>query len=144
MFTNSIETSLLVGKRVFIVEDDVLNLAVATKILSKSGAFIYHNYNSIGIVAHVVENLPIDIVLLDISLRRGVSGYDVIRHFKDNPHTKAIPVVAVTSTDPETGIPRAKSLGFDGFISKPINVRSFARDLLSIMQGDQRWIISHL
>ena len=105
----------LTGRRIFLVEDDVVNLTVVTRVLERSDARIFENYSSIGIVPHVIQNLPIDLILLDIMLRRGISGYDVIDQLKDHPATARIPVVAVSSLDPETEIPRAKAKGFDGF-----------------------------
>lgn len=132
----------LAGKRVFIVEDDVLNLYVLSKPLLTCGAFVFSNYNSIGIEVHVMEHLPIDIILLDIMLRRGINGYDIFKKFNQNPKLARIPVVAVTSLDPETEIPKAEALGFSGYISKPINARSFAQDIADIMHGEKKWVVS--
>jgi CheY-like chemotaxis protein len=128
--------------RVFVIEDDILNLAVINRVLSASNAWIYQNYNSIGIVVHVIENLPIDIIILDIMLRRGISGFDVIKELKSNPKTASIPVVAVSSLDPEIAIPQAKEAGFSGFISKPINAQTFAIHLGSIIKGEEIWVTS--
>lgn len=133
----------LENKRIFIVEDDVLNLAVINRVLTHERAWIFQNYNSIGIVVHVIQNLPIDLIILDIMLRRGINGFDVVKEFKSHPQTSHIPIVAVSSLDPEIAIPQAKESGFDGFISKPINARTFARDIAAIMYGEQRWVKSH-
>lgn len=132
----------LENKRIFLIEDDVVNLGVITKTLARSGAYVCANYSSIGIVVHVIENLPIDVILLDIKLRRGISGYDVLDQLRANPETAHIPVVAVTSLDPEIEIPRAKEKGFNGYFAKPINVFSFSRDLLDVMRGRDRWVFS--
>lgn len=132
----------LANKRIFIVEDDVLNLSVLSKPLSVHGAMIYYNYSSIGIPIHIEQSLPIDIILLDIMLKRGVSGYDTFKEIKQNPKTAHIPVVAVTSLDPETEIPKAKALGFNGFISKPIRVHDFAQHIASVISGQKKWINS--
>ncbi len=134
--------NFLESKRIFVVEDDVLNLAIINQLLSKSRAIVYQNYNSIGIAVHVAQNLPIDLVLMDLMLRGGVSGFDVIRKLRENPATKDIPVVAVSSMDPEDAILRAKAAGFNGFISKPINAATFASDLIAVINGRERWVIS--
>jgi len=132
----------LENKRIFVVEDDVMNLAIIGRVLTYQNASVLQNYNSIGIVRHVVENLPIDLILLDIMLRRGISGYDIVKEFKSNPQTARIPVVAVSSLDPETAIPMAKEAGFDGFISKPIDSMTFASELAAIINGEPRWVTS--
>ncbi len=132
----------LENKRIFIVEDDVMNLAIIGRVLTYQKASVFQNYNSIGIVVHVVQNLPIDLILLDIMLRRGINGYDIVKEFKSNPQTARIPVVAVSSLDPETAIPMAKEAGFDGFISKPIDSMTFANELAAIINGEHRWVTS--
>lgn len=133
---------ILEDKRVFVVEDDVLNLAVISRILTNHKAWVFQNYNSIGIVIHVIQHLPIDLIILDIMLRRGINGFDVVKEFKNNPQTSHIPIVAMSSLDPDIAIPQAKEAGFDGFISKPINSRTLTNDLISIMNGEKRWITS--
>lgn len=136
---NNLKARVLEGKRIFLVEDDVLNLAVINRILENSGAWVFQNYNSIGIVIHIIQNLPIDLILLDLMLRRGINGNDVVRELKQNPQTTHIPVVAVSSLDPELAIPEAKVSGFDGFISKPIDSATFCMDLASVLDGAQIW-----
>ena len=133
------KTQVLEGKRVFLVEDDVLNLAVINRILAHSGAWVFQNYNSIGIVIHIIQNLPIDIILLDLMLRQGINGNNVVRELKKHPQTSHIPVVAVSSMDPELAIPEARVSGFDGFISKPIDSATFSMDIASILNGAQIW-----
>ena len=136
------KVNTLESKRIFLIEDDVVNLAVITRTLIRSGASVYENYSSIGIAKHVEQTLPVDLILLDIMLRRGVNGYDVIEQLKANPATARIPVVAITSLDPETEIPKAKAKGFDGYISKPINSYTFAQDIADIIAGQKKWIVS--
>ena len=132
----------LLGKRVFIVEDDVVNIHVISRPLSLYGAMVFFNYNSIGIPAHIEQHLPIDVILLDIMLKRGISGYDMFKELQQNPKTAQIPVVAVSSLDPENEIPKAKSMGFAGFISKPISMNRFAHDVAEIIDGKKMWISS--
>lgn len=132
----------LENKRIFLIEDDVLNLAIINRVLINSKATVFQNYNSIGIVTHIIQHLPIDLILLDIMLRRGVSGMEVILELKENIHTANIPVVAVSALDPEIAIPQAQRAGFSGFISKPISSISFSQDIAAIIHGEQRWVAS--
>lgn len=136
---NSID---LTGKRIFLVEDDILNLAVVTRVLANSQALVMQNYNSIGVVTHIIQNLPIDLILMDVMLRRGINGFEVTRELKLNPQTTRIPIVAVSSLDPEIAIPQAKDAGCSGFISKPINSQTFAAELAAILRGEERWVTS--
>lgn len=134
--------NLLMGKRVFIVEDDVINVYVLTKPLSACGAMVYSNWDSIGIETHIAQHLPVDIIILDIMLRRGINGYDTFARLQENPKLKNIPVVAVTSLNPETEIPKAKALGFAGYIGEPIDAHYFAQDIADIVKSAKKWIVS--
>src|SRR5438552_12197461 len=61
-----------------------------------------------------------DIVLLDVMMP-GLSGYDVCRRIRADPTTALLPVVMVTSLDPQTERVKGIEAGADDFISKPIN-----------------------
>lgn len=130
------------GKRIFIVEDNVTNLAVFATTLRQQGASVIQDAWNVGTVSILEQQLPIDLILLDINLRRGISGYDVFDEIKANPKLAEIPVVAVTSLDPETEIPKAQAKGFSGFISKPISGLNFPHQIASVIAGEPVWIIS--
>jgi CheY-like chemotaxis protein len=130
----------LEGKRIFIVEDDVMNLGVFNTCLSRNGAITMQDVFGYGIVEHILESLPIDLILLDIMLRRGINGYDVYDEIRKNPALMRIPIIAVTSLDPEIEIPKAQAKGFDGFISKPINIREFPQNLAKVLTGGAVWV----
>jgi len=133
---------LLEGKRIFLVEDDILNVGVFSTILSKHGAHVYQDVLGYGIVQHIAECLPIDLIVLDILLRRGQNGYDIFSIIKEHPSLKGIPTVVVTSLDPEANIPKAKQLGVNGFISKPINSLDFPNHIHRILNGENLWVVS--
>ncbi len=132
----------LKGKRIFIVEDNVVNLAVFATTLRKQGAIIIQDSRNLGTVNFLSEHLPIDLILMDLMLRRGISGYDVFDDIQTHPELKDIPVVAISALDPETQIPIAQEKGFAGFISKPISIVKFSDQLLTCMSGEKIWITS--
>ncbi len=59
-----------------------------------------------------------DLILMDI-LMPNVSGYDACSTIKTNPATKRIPVVMVTAIGYELNKKLAKSVGADGYLTKP-------------------------
>ena len=133
---------LLDGKRIFLVEDDIVNASVFSRSLVNHGALIYQDVLGYGIVQHIVESLPIDVIVLDIMIRRGQNGFDIFESIKLHPRLIGIPVVAVTSLDPETAIPKAQDIGLNGFISKPINAIEFPSQIARILRGENVWIVS--
>ena len=135
-------SGVLEGKRIFLVEDDIVNVGVFSTALTRQGAMVFQDVLGYGITQHVVENLPIDLIILDIMLKRGQDGYQIFEQFKADPKLANIPTVAVTSMDPETQIPKAREAGLAGFISKPINAMEFPNLLARVLNGEKVWIIS--
>ena len=126
-------------KRIFIVEDNVANMTVYAVTLKNKGAFVFQEFWNVNTINILLEKLPIDIVLLDLKLHDGVSGYDIFDQIKSNEKLKSIPILAVSATDPEIELPKTREKGFDGFISKPISVRDFPDQVLSVINGKSVW-----
>lgn len=127
-------------KRIFIVEDDVSNMAVYAVALSNHGAAVIQDPWNASTIELIKRTLPVDIILLDLMLRRGVSGYDIFDALKADPELSKIPVVAVSASDPEIEIPRAQSKGFDGFIGKPISLLKFPEQVAACLNGEHLWL----
>lgn len=79
------------------------------------------------------------LILLDLNLP-DMSGVDILAKVKANPHTKAFPVVILTTTDDEREIQRCYDLGANVYITKPVDYENFANAIrqlglfLSVMQ----------
>ncbi|MFW5691195.1 MAG: response regulator [Chloroflexota bacterium] len=130
---------LLAGKKIFILEDDVNNLAVITSMLRRYGATIFFDSWGVETAQTIRAFLPIDVILLDIHLPGGVSGYDVYDAIKEIPELSGIPVVAVTASDPDREMRKAREKGFTGYISKPIRTKSFIKSILAVCNGEEVW-----
>lgn len=129
----------LTNKRVFIIEDDALNIAVNAVTLKKAGAIVIQDFWNTNIVDHLRRALPVDVVLLDLMLRHDMTGYSIFEEMQADPELAKIPVIAVSAADPGIEIPRAKTKGLNGFIGKPISVRLFAKQIASVIDGETIW-----
>jgi two-component system cell cycle response regulator DivK len=129
----------LQGKRIFIVEDDIINMAVFAAVLRQTNAIIIQDAWNANTISLLTQSLPVDIILLDLMLRFKVSGYDIYDKIKADPQLCKIPIVAVSASDPEIEIPKAKDKGFMGFISKPIDVSQFSTQIAECIDGKQVW-----
>ncbi|MGB8645998.1 MAG: response regulator [Anaerolineae bacterium] len=134
----------LIDKTIFIVEDDVVNLAAVRMLLQKEGAHV--PFDPIG--SRTTQNLleilskpgtQVDLILLDLKLFYGISGYEVLKAIRAKPNLAHIPVVAFTAADPEQEIPKAQAAGFNGYITKPIERDHFIQDLSQILEGKPVW-----
>ena len=71
----------------------------------------------------VLPPLPA-LVLLDLKLPK-VDGLEVLRRLKNDPKTKTIPVVVLTSSAAEQDIVKSYQLGVNGYVTKPIDFAQF-------------------
>lgn len=130
---------ILKGKRLVVVEDDIENMAVFAFLLKRNGALVIQDYWNDNTLNIIVANLPIDGILLDLMLRRGVTGYDIFSRIRNHPRLQNIPVIAVSASDPVFEIPKARELGLRGFIGKPISLDRFCSQVLHCLEGDPVW-----
>jgi two-component system response regulator len=71
-----------------------------------------------------VENGP-KVILLDLKLPK-VDGLEVLRRVKEDPRTKMIPVVVLTSSKELPDVAECYKLGVNSYIVKPVNFERFA------------------
>jgi len=73
------------------------------------------------------ENAP-RLVLLDLKLPK-VDGLEVLREVKNDPRTKAVPVVVMTSSREQRDMVEGYQLGVNSYIQKPVDFNEF-RDII--------------
>jgi two-component system, cell cycle response regulator DivK len=108
--------------RILIVEDNPLNLKLVRDVLTVSGYEVVAAPSGEEGVTLAQTCAP-DLVLMDIQLP-GIDGYEALRMLRQNPQLDSVPVVAVTAFAMREDRERASRAGFDGYLSKPISVRS--------------------
>ncbi len=130
---------LLEHVKVFIIEDNAGNLAVASLYLESQGASVKFERRGIDTAQAILNQMPVDVILTDLMLPRGVSGFDVFDQIRQHPQLANIPIIAVSAADPDTAMPLARQKGLAGFISKPITpqIVSYVSDVL---HGKHVWI----
>jgi len=101
------------------VDDTPQNLKLLADLLTAKGYAVATAANGYEALETINGDHP-DLVLLDIMMP-GLSGYDVCRRIRDNPPTALLPVVLVTSLDPQQERVKGIEAGADDFLSKPIN-----------------------
>ncbi|MGA2030522.1 MAG: response regulator [Verrucomicrobiota bacterium] len=71
-----------------------------------------------------IENIP-KLILLDLKLPK-IDGMEVLKRIKDDPRTKMIPVVVLTSSKEQKDVIESYGLGGNSYIVKPVDFESFA------------------
>jgi two-component system cell cycle response regulator DivK len=131
---------LLTDKHIYIVEDDSRNRAVMLTILQQNGAKTSFDLWGQQTIERIKSHEKVDLILMDLMLPRGVTGYDVFAQLQEDAALASIPVVVVSASDPALEMNKARKLGFSGFISKPIQYQSFAQTIATVLEGKQVWV----
>jgi two-component system response regulator len=66
------------------------------------------------------------LVLLDLNLPR-IGGLDVLRRMREDPRTKLLPVVVLTSSKEDEDVIRSYELGANSFVRKPVEFEQFTQ-----------------
>jgi two-component system cell cycle response regulator DivK len=109
--------------RVLLVEDNLDNLELVQFLLERSGYEVIAARTGREGLDIARRDLP-DLVLMDLSLPE-VDGWTAARELKSDPKTAAIPLIALTAHTLPGDRKRAIDSGFDGYLSKPINIQTF-------------------
>ena len=108
------------GERILVVEDNELNMKLFRDVLVAKGFRALEATTGVEAVDLAVEQAP-DLVLMDIQLP-DADGVDVLHRLRTDDRTAAIPVLAVTAQAMHGDRERFLAAGFDGYVSKPVNV----------------------
>jgi len=131
-------------KTVLIVEDDLVNARVFSKILSKRGGLAVKHTENVDEVMDIAQAREADIILMDVSLAhsvyqgQAVDGIKITQMLKANPATADLPIILVTAHamagDRESFLAQS---GADGYISKPVvDHQEFVEKIRSLIPDD--------
>ena len=109
--------------KILIVEDNDLNLKLVRTLLRPSGYHLLEATDAETGIGLARSHLP-DLILMDIQLP-GMDGLTATRTIKNDPTLRDIRVVALTSFAMAGDKEKALVAGCDGYITKPIDTRSF-------------------
>jgi two-component system, chemotaxis family, sensor kinase CheA len=130
---------LLKDKHIFIVEDNVQNRVVFQFILGKHGALVEFERWGKDAIWRLESRKVVDLIVLDLMLAAGISGYDICDEIRRIPRFDNTPIVAVSASDPVIAIPKVQQRGFAGFIAKPIDDLLFPQQLAMLINGEKVW-----
>ena len=121
---------------ILIVEDNEKNRKLVRDVLQHTGYKTLEAETGEDGVRLAQESHPA-LVLMDIQLP-GMNGIEALGRLRADAKTKKIPVIAVTASAMTHDRAKIMSAGFDGYQSKPINVKEFlvaVREMLDRPRG---------
>jgi two-component system cell cycle response regulator DivK len=116
-----------VNDLILIVEDNEKNMKLARDLLQYHGFATLEATNAEDGLVLAREKRP-RLVLMDIQLP-GMDGVTALAELRAEAATATIPVVAMTASVMKEDRERFEKAGFDGFITKPIDVRAFPQQV---------------
>ena len=111
----------MAGERILVVEDNELNMKLLRDVLFATGYRTLEATTGEEAVELAATQAP-DLVLMDIQLP-DIDGVQALRRLRADDRTAAIPVLAVTAQAMQGDQQKFLAAGFDGYVSKPVNVR---------------------
>jgi CheY-like chemotaxis protein len=119
------------GHKILIIEDNLLNLELATDLLVANG-FVVHSAQSAEEGLRMARELLPDLVLMDFSLP-GMDGLSATKSLKADPATRHLAVVGLTANAMKGDEKLALNAGCNGYLTKPIDTRTFAATIRNLI-----------
>jgi two-component system, cell cycle response regulator DivK len=121
--------------KVLLIDDEPDNLEVVAESLEFYGMAVETALNGqIGL--EKMDAFQPTLVLLDLSMPV-MDGWQTLRRLKSNPQTQNTPIIALSAHAIVGDEERALSAGFDGYMTKPVNVPTLIQDLRAVLQKQE-------
>ena len=131
------KASAFTGKKLLVVEDNELNLEIASTLLKEAGFEVDTAENG-KIAVEKVEAASADrydLILTDIQMPE-MDGYEATRRIRALPDAKkaALPIVAMTANAFEDDRKNALHAGMNGHIAKPLDIQKLFQVLSELLK----------
>ena len=121
----------MANELILIVEDNEKNRKLARDVLQFKGYRTIEAETGEDGVALALQHKP-DLILMDYQLP-GIDGIEAFRRIRGDAATAHIPIMAVTASAMPEEAKKMKAAGFDGFQTKPINVKEFVQAVADVL-----------
>lgn len=136
----AVNTDIFRGKRILLAEDNEINAEIAITILEDKGFKVELAEDGVICINKLTKAEPgyYDLILMDIQMPN-MDGYQATKEIRalSDPVKSAIPIVAMTANAFKEDIEQALSVGMDGHIAKPVDVKVMMDTLAEVMQQKQ-------
>ena len=115
------EYSLMNGKKILIVDDDMRNIYALSSALEEYEIDVLFAENGREGLEVLQENPNIDLILMDIMMPE-MDGFEAMRSIRTNPEFQDLPIIALTAKAMKHNREQCIKAGASDYISKPIDV----------------------
>jgi two-component system, cell cycle response regulator DivK len=110
-------------RQILVVEDNERNMRLFCDVLRASGYRTLEATTGESAVELALEHGP-DLVLMDIQLP-DIDGVEALARLRADERSASLPVLALTAQAMEGDRERFLGAGFDGYLSKPVDIAEF-------------------
>ena len=127
--------------KVLLADDNPVNLDLTTRLLTKRGYEVVTVTNGQEAVDRFLESV-FDVILMDLEMPV-MSGIEAARQIRAKERATAVdtppytPIIAMTAHDQEAQKTSCLVVGMDGFITKPIDIKSIHQTIQEIVDAAQ-------
>lgn len=123
-------------EKILLIEDNAVNRDLAQFLLESQG-YEVREAGSAEEAFEILKTERPDLIVMDLQLP-GMDGLLATKKLKENPPTKDIPVVAVTSYAMKGDREGAAAAGCAGYVTKPIDKTKFLQEVAAHVRNDSR------
>jgi len=116
------------GRRVLVVDDEPYIQKILSFKLRLTGLVPVEASSGEEALRIMRESAP-DLVLLDVSLTPGLTGFDVCRILKENPGTTRVPVIMLTARTLPAERDLGLRLGASSYVTKPFSTKVLVQEI---------------
>ena len=113
----------MTSRQILVVEDNQRNMRLFCDVLQASGYRTLEATTGESAVVLALEHEP-DLVLMDIQLP-DIDGVEALARIRADERSASLPVLALTAQAMEGDRERFLAAGFDGYLSKPVDIAEF-------------------
>lgn len=112
---------------VCLVEDEPDNMTLISESLEFFGVKVITARDGVEGLA-LLETATPTLILMDLSMPH-MDGWEMLRRLREHPTQQDIPVIALTAHAMSTDREKVKQAGFDGYMTKPVNIPTLLNDI---------------
>lgn len=118
----------LAGRKILVVDDEPYILKILAFKLRLQGMVPFEACDGEEALC-VAREERLDVVLLDVSLGAGLSGFEICRALKENPATAAVPIIMLTARSLPSERDLGLRLGAAAYVTKPFSTLALVEEI---------------
>ncbi len=119
-------------EHILLIDDDTTGSAIVSDYLQRCGYRVTHAVSGEEALVVVRQALP-DLAIIDLRLREGMDGLEIVRRLRQNIATGNIPVIALTALAMPGDRERSLEAGANVYLSKPVRLRHLVQEIAELI-----------